>query len=88
MRLKVSSVKWRPCCLGLNVLKMSAEYLPLGSVIVLVRRRLLEKQQRVDAIALQLEQSGADAAQRQELEEMITPPERATLSKVKHCNNK
>jgi len=51
-------------------------------------RRLLDKQQRVEAIAASLEQSGADPSQRDEVEEMITPSERAQLARVKHITNK
>ena len=51
-------------------------------------RRLLEKHQRVEAITATLELSGADPAQKQEIEEMITPPERQQLTKVKHMTNK
>jgi len=49
---------------------------------------LLDKQQRVEAIAASLEQSGADPSQRDEVEEMITPSERAQLARVKHITNK
>ncbi|XP_074651801.1 DNA-directed RNA polymerase III subunit RPC3-like [Tubulanus polymorphus] len=51
-------------------------------------RRLLEKQQRVEAIAASMEQSGVDEAQRAEIEEMITPAERQQLAKVKHMTQK
>ncbi|KAI0217131.1 DNA-directed RNA polymerase III subunit RPC3 [Lamellibrachia satsuma] len=51
-------------------------------------KRLLDKQQRVEAIAASLEQSGADPSQRAEVEEMITPSERAQLARVKHITNK
>ena len=51
-------------------------------------RRLLDKQSRVEAIAAQLEASGADPSQKEEIEEMITPPERNQLDKVKHMTNK
>ncbi|KAK2173618.1 hypothetical protein NP493_863g01050 [Ridgeia piscesae] len=51
-------------------------------------KRLLDKQQRVEAIAASLEQSGADPSQRDEVEEMITPSERAQLARVKHITNK
>ncbi|XP_064620498.1 DNA-directed RNA polymerase III subunit RPC3-like [Lineus longissimus] len=47
-------------------------------------KRLLDKHQRVEAIAATLEQSGADPAQREEIEEMITPAEKSQLQKVKH----
>lgn len=56
--------------------------------IWLSSRRLLDKQQRVEAIAASLEQSGADPSQRAEVEEMITPSERAQLARVKHITNK
>ena len=51
-------------------------------------RRLLDKQQRVEAIAASLEQNGADPSQKEEVEEMITPPEKAQLAKIKHMTNK
>ncbi|XP_035664113.1 DNA-directed RNA polymerase III subunit RPC3-like isoform X1 [Branchiostoma floridae] len=47
-------------------------------------RRLVEKSQRVDAIAASLQSSGADTTQMSEVEEMITPPERQQLNKLKH----
>lgn len=47
-------------------------------------RRLLEKQQRVDAVIASLEQTEADETQRQEIEEMLTPAERSLISKVKN----
>jgi DNA-directed RNA polymerase III subunit RPC3 len=50
-------------------------------------RRLLDKHQRVEAIATTLEQSGADPAQREEIEEMITPAEKTQLQKVKHMTH-
>ena len=43
----------------------------------------MDKQARVEAIAASL-----DASQKEEVEEMITPPERAQLAKVKHMTNK
>ena len=59
-----------------------------AKLTLLLCRRLLEKQQRVEAIAASLEQSGADATQKEEIEEMITPTEKAQLAKVKHMTNK
>ncbi|KAK2159751.1 hypothetical protein LSH36_147g08032 [Paralvinella palmiformis] len=47
-------------------------------------KRLLEKQQRVDAVIASLEQTEADETQRQEIEEMLTPAERSLISKVKN----
>lgn len=46
-------------------------------------KRLLEKKQRVDAIVATLQQSGAEAAQVEEVEQMITPVEQLTLKDVK-----
>ena len=51
-------------------------------------RRLLDKQQRLEAILASLEQSGADATQKEEIEEMINPTEKAQLAKVKHMTTK
>ncbi|XP_064609814.1 DNA-directed RNA polymerase III subunit RPC3-like [Liolophura sinensis] len=51
-------------------------------------KRLLDKQQRVEAIAASLEQSEADPSQKEEIEEMISPPERAQIAKVKTMINK
>ena len=51
-------------------------------------RRLLDKQQRLEAIVASLEQGGADSSQKAEIEEMITPSERAQLAKIKHMTNK
>ena len=51
-------------------------------------RRLLDKQQRVEAIAASLEQNGADESQLAEIQEIITPPEKEQLKKVKHLTNK
>ncbi|XP_060596716.1 DNA-directed RNA polymerase III subunit RPC3-like [Ruditapes philippinarum] len=50
-------------------------------------RRLMEKQERVDAILASLEQSGADDAQKEEIQQTITPAERSQLQKVKHMIN-
>ena len=47
-------------------------------------RRLLEKQERVDAIIASLEQSGADETQKEEILQTITPAEKTQLTKVKH----
>ena len=49
-------------------------------------RRLLEKQQRMEAVIASLEQT--DEAQRQEIEEMLTPAERNLISKVKNNTKK
>jgi hypothetical protein len=45
-------------------------------------RRLLDKEERVEAIAASL--SGGDDAQKEEIEQTITPPERTQLAKTKH----
>lgn len=46
-------------------------------------KRLLEKKQRVDAIVATLQQSGAEAAQVEEVEQMITPVEQLALKDAK-----
>nr|XP_028566526.1 DNA-directed RNA polymerase III subunit RPC3 isoform X1 [Podarcis muralis]XP_028566527.1 DNA-directed RNA polymerase III subunit RPC3 isoform X1 [Podarcis muralis]XP_028566528.1 DNA-directed RNA polymerase III subunit RPC3 isoform X1 [Podarcis muralis] len=51
-------------------------------------RRLLEKSQRVEAILASIQASGAEEAQLQEIEEMITAPERQQLESLKHNVNK
>ena len=51
-------------------------------------RRLLDKQQRLEAILASLVQSGAESAQKEEIEEMMTPVEKAQLAKVKHMKQK
>ncbi|KAJ7307523.1 hypothetical protein JRQ81_009548 [Phrynocephalus forsythii] len=51
-------------------------------------RRLLEKSQRVEAILASMQATGAEEAQLQEVEEMITPPERQQLETLKHNVNK
>ncbi|KAJ8311778.1 hypothetical protein KUTeg_010672, partial [Tegillarca granosa] len=47
-------------------------------------KRLLEKQERVDAIIASLTQNGADNAQLEEIEQTITPPEKEQIKKVKN----
>ena len=42
----------------------------------------------MEAITASLEQQGADAQQKEEIEEMITPAERTQLTKIKHITNK
>ncbi|XP_077182870.1 DNA-directed RNA polymerase III subunit RPC3 [Paroedura picta] len=51
-------------------------------------RRLLEKSQRVEAILASMQATGAEEAQLQEIEEMITAPERQQLESLKHNVNK
>ncbi|XP_020665898.3 DNA-directed RNA polymerase III subunit RPC3 [Pogona vitticeps] len=51
-------------------------------------RRLLEKSQRVEAILASMQATGAEEAQLQEIEEMITAPERQQLDTLKHNVNK
>ena len=63
-------------------------YRGLVFTVLVLFRRLIEKQQRVIAIAASLEQSGADPEQKQEVEDMITPSERSQLDRVKHITNK
>jgi hypothetical protein len=46
-------------------------------------RRLLDKQERVDAIAASIEQGGGDQAQKEEIEQTITPTEKDQIIKVK-----
>ncbi|ESP00552.1 hypothetical protein LOTGIDRAFT_157828 [Lottia gigantea] len=50
-------------------------------------KRVLDKQERVDAIIASLEQSGADEAQKQEIRETITPPEAEQLEKCRNTVN-
>ncbi|XP_030640568.1 DNA-directed RNA polymerase III subunit RPC3 [Chanos chanos] len=51
-------------------------------------KRHLEKSQRIEAILASLQASGADQAQLQEVEEMITAPERQQLETLRHHINK
>ncbi|NXL52224.1 RPC3 polymerase, partial [Podilymbus podiceps] len=51
-------------------------------------KRLLEKSQRVEAILASMQATGAEAAQLQEIEEMITAPERQQLETLKRNVNK
>nr|XP_006823774.1 PREDICTED: DNA-directed RNA polymerase III subunit RPC3-like [Saccoglossus kowalevskii] len=52
-------------------------------------RRLLERSQRIEAVvAASLRNNDGNPEQTAELEEMITPPERAQLNKLKHNVNK
>ncbi|NWU56293.1 RPC3 polymerase, partial [Dromas ardeola] len=51
-------------------------------------RRLLEKSQRVEAILASMQATGAEEAQLQEIEEMITAPERQQLENLKRNVNK
>ncbi|KAG8237751.1 hypothetical protein J437_LFUL014294, partial [Ladona fulva] len=46
-------------------------------------KRLIEKQQRIESIALNLKEQGASEEQLAEIEEMLTPPERTVLEKVR-----
>lgn len=50
-------------------------------------KRLLDKQERVDAIIATLGGGQADEAQKEEIREMITPPERQQLNRVKTVTN-
>ncbi|XP_034239902.1 DNA-directed RNA polymerase III subunit RPC3 [Thrips palmi] len=47
-------------------------------------RRLIEKKQRIDSIALNMTEQGATPDQLQEIEEMMAPPEVDLLNKVKN----
>lgn len=58
------------------------------SVTPLPSRRLLEKSQRVEAILASMQATGAEDAQLQEIEEMITVPERQQLENLKRNVNK
>ncbi|XP_042809635.1 DNA-directed RNA polymerase III subunit RPC3 isoform X2 [Panthera tigris] len=51
-------------------------------------KRLLEKSQRVEAIIASMQATGAEDAQLQEIEEMITAPERQQLETLKRNVNK
>ncbi|KAF7238366.1 DNA-directed RNA polymerase III subunit RPC3 [Varanus komodoensis] len=51
-------------------------------------RRLLEKSQRVEAILASMQATGTGEAQLQEVEEMVTAPERQQLDSLKHDVNK
>ncbi|NXX46714.1 RPC3 polymerase, partial [Tricholaema leucomelas] len=51
-------------------------------------KRLLEKSQRVEAILASMQATGAEATQLQEIEEMITAPERQQLETLKRNVNK
>lgn len=51
-------------------------------------RRLLEKSQRLEAIIESMQTTGAEDTQLQEIEEMITAPERQQLDSLKHSVNK
>ncbi|NXC43580.1 RPC3 polymerase, partial [Penelope pileata] len=51
-------------------------------------KRLLEKSQRVEAILASMQATGAEAVQLQEIEEMITAPERQQLENLKRNVNK
>ncbi|KAJ6651353.1 hypothetical protein lerEdw1_021052 [Lerista edwardsae] len=51
-------------------------------------RRLLEKAQRIEAILGSVQATGAEEAHLQEIEEMITAPERLQLESLKHSANK
>lgn len=58
------------------------------SVLCLSDRRLLEKSQRVEAIMASMQATGAEEVQLQEIEEMITAPERQQLETLKRNVNK
>lgn len=49
-------------------------------------RRLLEKQQRMEAIIASME--NLEEEQKTEIEEMVTPAEKAQLSKIKKMTHK
>lgn len=58
------------------------------SALCLSDRRLLEKSQRVEAIMASMQATGAEEVQLQEIEEMITAPERQQLETLKRNVNK
>lgn len=49
-------------------------------------RRLLDKQERVDAIVASIEQAGGDQTQKEEIEQSITPTERDQIITVKRIS--
>nr|XP_033780964.1 LOW QUALITY PROTEIN: DNA-directed RNA polymerase III subunit RPC3 [Geotrypetes seraphini] len=51
-------------------------------------KRLLEKSQRIEAIIASMQATGAEETQLQEIEEMITAPERQQLEALKHNVNR
>ncbi|KAM6039509.1 DNA-directed RNA polymerase III subunit RPC3 isoform 3-T3 [Chlamydotis macqueenii] len=76
---------------------LSENFVTLQSVANLIERRqfetkenkrLLEKSQRVEAILASMQATGAEQAQLQEIEEMITAPERQQLETLKRNVNK
>ncbi|KAM5294910.1 DNA-directed RNA polymerase III subunit RPC3 isoform 3-T3 [Glossophaga mutica] len=76
---------------------LSENFISLQSIANLIERRqfetkenkrLLEKSQRVEAIIASMQATGAEAAQLQEIEEMITAPERQQLETLKRNVNK
>lgn len=48
-----------------------------------IYRRLLDKQERVDAIIASIDQAGGDDTQKDEIEQTITPTERDQIDTVK-----
>ena len=52
-------------------------------IFLVYLRRLLDKQERVDAIVASIEQGGGDQAQKEEIEQTITPTEKDQIIKVK-----
>ncbi|XP_052283471.1 DNA-directed RNA polymerase III subunit RPC3-like isoform X2 [Dreissena polymorpha] len=50
-------------------------------------RRLMEKEERAEAIIANLERSGGDAEQKEEILQSITPAEKTQLKRVKHMIN-
>ncbi|XP_041373879.1 DNA-directed RNA polymerase III subunit RPC3-like isoform X2 [Gigantopelta aegis] len=78
----------------IHVTRMLLEHTYKAAANAMVRRemevnehkRLLDKQERVEAIISTLEQD--DETQKEEIEQMITPPERVQLEKVKVAVNK
>uniref|UniRef100_A0A8D2EW78 DNA-directed RNA polymerase III subunit RPC3 n=1 Tax=Theropithecus gelada TaxID=9565 RepID=A0A8D2EW78_THEGE len=76
---------------------LSENFMSLQSIANLIERRqfetkenkrLLEKSQRVEAIIASMQATGAEEAQLQEIEEMITAPERQQLETLKRNVNK
>ncbi|XP_005885018.1 PREDICTED: DNA-directed RNA polymerase III subunit RPC3 isoform X2 [Myotis brandtii] len=76
---------------------LSENFMLLQSIANLIERRqfetkenkrLLEKSQRVEAIIASMQATGAEEAQLQEIEEMITAPERQQIETLKRNVNK
>ena len=78
------AVVWGCSGVGVQWFGLGVQWFGLG----VLRRRLLEKSQRVEAILGSMLATGAERAQLQEVEEMITAPERLQLDGLKRSVNK